>query len=82
MHLLHWSEVQKAAEKAFSVWLFGGYEMEWGELAWEGLAAAGLTSYANGVEKTRVVRDQPKSDQRAHRISDHCVLTGVLFVSS
>jgi len=51
---LEWSEVASVAKEVMVVWFIGS-ELEWAERAWGMLADAGLTRYANDIERTRVL---------------------------
>ncbi len=52
-NLLAWEDVLPTAQEAFSVWMHGR-ELEWAQVAWGHIAAAGLTTYRSELERCRV----------------------------
>lgn len=50
---LEWSEVKDGAGEVFKVWVLGS-ELEWAERAWAMMEKAGLTTYGDAIEETRV----------------------------
>jgi hypothetical protein len=52
--VVEWAEVADAARELIVVWCEGS-ELAWGERAWQILAGAGLTRYANHIDRTRVL---------------------------
>jgi len=52
--MVSWTDVSRDAESIFCVWT-DARELDWAKKSWEALAKSGLTSFANQVERTRVM---------------------------